>query len=226
MSGRTTEPAEGARYRAKLSRYRSPEGAHEYHAEYERKLHRKLSDRRERRIYRRFFRAMGRPDVVLDLPAGAGRLYEFLADRSGRVLEGDWSESMLALDRAEHAGAALGYVRCSGLAVPLRDGAVDATFSIRLSHHLPTQAEREAHLSELFRVTRGWVVVTWFSATSLKNVLRVLRRPLDRKPPKNVMRTSAVVALARSCGFERGATISLAPLGSGHVIGLFRRATI
>jgi hypothetical protein len=71
--------------------------------------------------------------------------------------------------------------------------------SFRLSHHLETQELRERHLRELFRVARKHVIVTWFSATSLKNLLREVRVKLAGKKPKNVLRNDRVRAIAAGC---------------------------
>jgi hypothetical protein len=95
--------------------------------------------------------------------------------------------------------------------------------SFRLSHHLETQELRELHLKELFRVARKAVIVTWFSATSLKNRLRQVRVWLGRKRPKNVLHGARVRAIAAGCAFRQMAAKPLFVIGSGHVLGLFLR---
>jgi ubiquinone/menaquinone biosynthesis C-methylase UbiE len=209
--------------RSKLDNYASERGARAYKQDYAAKLHRQVSDRLERRIFARFFARIGRQRSILDLPCGAGRLYELLAQQADAVVEADWSPTMLALNRGDHVAAARGYLRCSALEIPLADRAVDMAVSVRLSHHLVTQADRERHLQELFRVAQRHVAFTYFSFWSLKNVLRRLRAPIDRKAPKNTLRTQDVVRVARDCGFARLDAVPLSRLGSGHVFALFQR---
>lgn len=217
---------------SKLRNYDSVRGATAYKADHRRKLHRRLSDRRERALLARFLSRLGPAGpaglgTVLDLPCGHGRLAEFLAVRCRRLISADWSRSMVALNRTDHpgpAGAGRAWLRCSALEIPLRGRAVDLVVSFRLSHHLESQELRERHLRELFRVADRAVLVTWFSATSLKNRLRQLRAVFGHKRPKHTLHTARVRDLARECGFAARAARPLFAVGSGHVLGLFVRA--
>jgi len=213
---------------SKLQNYNSNRGATSYRADYDNKLHRKLSDQRERALLTRYFATIGPVDKILDLPCGHGRLSTFLQQRCKQLIEGDWSFSMVSLNRQDHengvpGSGAKGYLRCSALEIPLPERAVDVVLSFRLSHHLETQALREQHLRELFRVGGKAVIVTWFSATSLKNRLRQLRTALVGKKPKNVLHGTRVRAIAEECGFVQRAAKPLFLIGSGHVVGLFVR---
>ena len=212
---------------SKLQNYNSARGASAYKSDYDKKLHRKLSDRRERALLTRYFRELDNLgisiDTVLDVPCGHGRLSDFLKDRCRMLLEADWSLTMVQLNRQDHEAHNRGYLRCSALEIPLPDRAIDVTVSFRLSHHLETQELREQHLRELFRVTNKAVIVTWFSATSLKNRLRNLRATLGTKKRKNVLHSSRVTEIAEESGFGRHLAKPLFLVGSGHVLGLFVR---
>ena len=208
---------------AKLQNYNSTRGAEAYKADYRNKLHRKWSDRRERALLARYFARIGKAATVLDLPCGHGRLADFLRQHCDRLVEADWSFTMVSLNQRDHGRDRRHYVRASALEIPLPDAAVDVAVSFRLSHHLETQELRERHLRELFRVARQHVIVTWFSATSLKNLLRQVRVRLGRKQPKNVLRNDRVRALAAECGFVQTEARPLFLVGSGHVLGLFSR---
>ena len=111
----------------------------------------------------------------------------------------------------------------SALEIPLSDRSVDVVVSFRLSHHLETQELRERHLRELFRIAKKTVIVTWFSATSLKNLLRRVRVALAGKKPKNVLRNERVRAIAIECGYVQQEARPLFRIGSGHVLGMFTR---
>lgn len=212
----------------KLQNYNSGRGAEAYKADYRNKLHRKLSDRRERALLDRYFAEVGPVGTLLDLPCGHGRLADLLHGRCEQLIEADWSFTMVSLNQRDHGpqaetGKGRRYMRCSALQIPLPDRSVDAVVSFRLSHHLESQELRELHLRELFRVARRAVIVTWFSATSLKNRLRQVRVAFGNKQPKNVLRNDRVREIAADAGYAQRFAKPLFLIGSGHVLGLFLR---
>lgn len=208
---------------SKLQNYNSTRGAQSYKADYQNKLHRKWSDKRERALLTSYFRHIGQVDSILDLPCGHGRLSDFLKSHCGTLVEGDWSHTMVGLNLGDHGTDHRHYVRASALEIPFADRTFDVVVSFRLSHHLETQELRERHLRELFRVAKKHVIVTWFSATSLKNLLRQVRVKLAGKKPKNVLRNERVRQVAAEAGFKQQLAKPLFLIGSGHVLGLFSR---
>ncbi|MDA1259359.1 MAG: class I SAM-dependent methyltransferase [Planctomycetota bacterium] len=210
--------------RERLKFYDSPEGAEEYLDEYV-KVHRRLSDRRERRILARWFEGMGALDVAIDLPCGFGRYYGFLRAHARRVIEADYSRDMVKATQARNEASPPSGFRCFGHEIPLRDGAVDLAFSMRLSHHLVDPEIRRAHLRELCRVSGRWVVFSFFDHASVKNLLRRARTSvgLTRKPPKSTLRRAEVRALAQECGFRVVEDPWLFVIGSGHRLVLGER---
>ena len=207
----------------KLLNYNSERGARAYRADYDNKIHRKLSDKWERNILSGYFQRIGDVDRLLDVPCGAGRLQSLFRSVAGQVYEADWSHTMLAVNREEHSDNGMPYIRCSALELPFGDRAMDVVVSIRLSHHLEEIEDRENHLRELMRVADKAVIATWFSANSLKNLLREVRVKLMGKRPKNVLRTGQVRRIALESGFRLESATPLARIGSGHIFGLFRR---
>lgn len=208
---------------SKLQNYNSTRGAEAYKADYRHKLHRKWSDKRERALLTRYFAELGHQGTILDLPCGHGRLSDLLKKHCDRLIEADWSFTMVSLNHKDHGTEQRRYFRASALEVPLPDQSVDVVVSFRLSHHLETQALRERHLRELFRVAKKAVIVTWFSASSLKNLLRQVRVVLVGKKPKNVLRNQRVRELAEGAGFVQRHAVPLFWVGSGHVLGMFVR---
>lgn len=209
---------------SKLQNYNSQRGAASYKGDYQNKLHRKLSDKRERALLHRYFAEIGHCGRILDLPCGHGRLSDFLASRCDQLLEADWSYTMVDLNRNDHQEqAGRGYLRCSALEIPLPDRSIDCVVSFRLSHHLESQELREQHLRELFRVADKAVVVTWFSATSMKNLLRQVRVKLAGRKPKNTLHNARVREVAQANGFGQHFAKPLFLIGSGHQLGLFLR---
>ncbi|MEO6596771.1 MAG: methyltransferase domain-containing protein [Planctomycetota bacterium] len=221
----------------KLQNYNSTRGAEAYKADYQNKLHRKWSDKRERALLHRYFQKVGHVDAILDMPCGHGRLSDLLEGHCKRLIEADWSFTMVSLNQQDHGTGDHGtgehgtgehtdqrhYFRASALEIPLKDQSVDVVVSFRLSHHLETQELRERHLRELFRTAKQRVIVTWFSATSLKNMLREIRVKIAGKKPKNVLRNQRVRAIAEECGYVQEEARPLFRIGSGHVLGMFVR---
>jgi ubiquinone/menaquinone biosynthesis C-methylase UbiE len=209
----------------RLTAYHSEEGAEEYLDEYV-KVHRKISDRRERRLLDRWRSAIGAQRNALDLPCGWGRYLPWLADEGCKVIQADYSGSMLTKSRKMHPDTTvLGGIRCFGHRIPLRDEAMDLVFSMRLNHHLVDPEVRRDHIREMFRVSGKWVIFSYFDHASLKNVLRRARTAvgLCDKPPKNTMRRSEVTYMAAAARFEIVADPQLFRIGSGHRLVLARR---
>ena len=208
---------------SKLQNYNSTRGAEAYKADYQNKLHRKWSDKRERALLTSYFRRIGHVGSLLDLPCGHGRLSDFLKSQCDTLVEGDWSHTMVGLNLRDHGQDHRHYVRASALEIPFPDRTFDVVVSFRLSHHLETQELRERHLRELFRVSKKHVIVTWFSATSLKNILRQVRVKLAGKKPKHVLHNQRVRTLAAEAGYTQELAKPLFLIGSGHMLGLYTR---
>ena len=111
----------------------------------------------------------------------------------------------------------------SAFQLPLKDKSVDCIFSARLYHHVPDPKEREQYLLEMCRVSRGWIVFTYFHTWSLKNMLRRLRRPFNKKKAKNTMTTAELREIVKPAGFEVVASMPLSRLASGHHYAVLRR---
>lgn len=210
--------------RHRLEEYDSPAGAAQYFDEYD-KLHRKLSDRRERIILERWFARIGPIGTALDLPCGWGRYLGALGRIAGRVIEADYSRDMVKSARGRGGEPVPAGLRCYGHEIPLRDRAADLVFSMRLNHHLVDPSVRREHLRELFRVSRRWVMFSYFDHASVKNLLRRARTAagLTRKPPKSTLQRPAVRALAAEGGFRVVEDPWLFVIGSGHRLVLGER---
>jgi ubiquinone/menaquinone biosynthesis C-methylase UbiE len=179
----------------------SEAGAAAYSRKYERTAVRRFSNRRELRLAARALDAFGRCREVLDVPCGAGRLTPLLLERADRVACVDVSPAMLA-----HAEAALARPVASGRAtlrrgtvgaLPFPDGSFDVAVCWRLLHHLTDRSVRVRALSELRRVSRRGVVVSFADADTLKAKLRAWRR----RPRRSVaLRPAELAAEAKEAG--------------------------
>lgn len=209
----------------RLAAYNTPEGALEYLDEYE-KAHRKLSDKRERRLLEGYFERIGQVDTILDLPCGFGRYLPFLSRHGKSVAQSDWSKDMLVLGRKLYGeDAALGRFRALGHQMPLADGTVEVSFSMRLNHHLVDPLVRRGHIEELFRISSRWTIFSYFDYNSLKNLGRRVRyRCGSTIRRKNTMLRREVHHLARTAGFKIVCDPMLFVIGSGHRLVLAERS--
>jgi len=100
--------------------------------------------------------------TLLDLPCGHGRFAPLLAQHAERLIQGDLAASML--ERRNHASEWA--LQGSLLALPFSANAVDLAFCFRVLHHFPEAELRARALAELGRVSRRWVLTSYYDAGS------------------------------------------------------------
>lgn len=172
---------------------------------------------RESQLIRRYVRQLGRSRAILEIPCGGGRLTPSFADATELVIEADVAVGQVRYGRqASRVDVAQVWMTASAFHIPLRGGSVDGTICVRLSHHLPTAAERGRLFAELLRVSRRFAIITYFDRHSLKHLTWRLRHPFSRKARKPALTASEVAALARENGARLVSTAPLSWLGSGH----------
>jgi SAM-dependent methyltransferase len=140
------------------------EHAQQYLHKHQDGLARRLSHWRDVQLARRALRRAGEPNLVLDLPSGAGRFWSLLAEQPNRViLAADNSRDMLAIAMAgqpEDVVARVKTFQTSAFAIDLTENAVDSIFCMRLLHHIADPEHRLAMLREFHRVTRDTLIVS------------------------------------------------------------------
>lgn len=175
------------------------------------------TDRRERAILGELLSATALPAgaLVLDCPAGAGRMSSLLAARGFRVVSADQSPAMLAhaATALRATGRGVGAAVADATALPFRGGAFDLVLCHRLIHHLPTAEERSALLRSLRAVSRRWVLMSWFDSFSLQHLRRAVRRPL-RTSRRHAVRASVLEREAAQAGLRTRTVRALRPLVS------------
>lgn len=147
-----------------FSRKYDRDHAQEYLHKHRDGLARRLSHWRDVQVARRALKLADEPNLVLDLPCGAGRFWPLLCERPNRViLAADNSADMLATAREAQAPAVVARVnsfQTSAFAIDLGANTVDCVFCIRLLHHIESSAHRLAILREFHRVSRDTVIVS------------------------------------------------------------------
>ena len=103
---------------------------------------------------------------ILDAPCGTGRLRASLAER-GRYVGLDISEAMLRTAITERAAdAPLSLARGDLEQLPFPERAFDAVVCCRLLHHLREPQRIDRTVAELVRVSRRFVVASFWDAAS------------------------------------------------------------
>ena len=156
-----------------------PSGVDGYARTRYRKADQRCVHRRERRILRRLLGRAKGAGLVLDVPCGYGRFSGMLLDHGFKVVGCDLSLSMVRKALAHEfpgEGALRGVVGDAVGGLPFRTASFQGVFCIRLCHHLRETNDREAALRELARVTRDFVVVSYYRLNALHALQRRIRR--------------------------------------------------
>lgn len=129
-------------------------------------LRHRLTTWREVSLARQALKIAGNPQKILDLPCGAGRFWEMLAEDPNRILYGaDNSEGMVntakTMQRPEVADRFTAF-QASAFDIPMEDNSVDHVLCMRLFHHIVESKDRVALLKELSRVAKkGLTISLW-----------------------------------------------------------------
>lgn len=197
--------------------YQNLDNAIQYNSGYQDVFLKRMSTRREYQLLQRLLSSQEKCDTLLDLPCGGGRLSPQIEKYATRLIESDigmgqvqYARKFCTLDTTPF------YMTSTAFKLPLKDNSVDATVCIRLNHHMPTMQERDQLMNEILRVSKQFVIMTFFDYYSVKNTLRRIRKPFNKKPPKMTMKTSEVEAIANQHGFDLVARPLLSPTSSGH----------
>ncbi len=174
-------------------RFDTPQVAQQYRARKNIVTPRNL---REWRCIENALHGVARGAAVLDLPCGSGRLEPLLEERGYRVTAADSSshmldqaiESYLAVSGNPSLPDHMRFTQQNVMQTSFEDAEFDAVICNRLLHHFPTPDMRRKALAEMARISKGVVVISYFSNFAfsalrfhLKNLL-TNRRPTDRVP--------------------------------------------
>ena len=144
---------------------------------------RRLINEREQRTVGAIFAELKDVQSIIDVPSGAGRFAAVLAP--GRTLiEADVAFEILefAQERAEEAKLQVICIQSDASRLPLGDGAVDCVFCNRLLHHIHCATEREVFLREFHRVSRKYLVISFFDYHAFGGIRRIFKALKGRKP--------------------------------------------
>jgi ubiquinone/menaquinone biosynthesis C-methylase UbiE len=147
------------------------------------------TDLREKAALREVLENVGSISVALDLPCGSGRLGPVLATVAAKVILADSSTAMLTFAREECPPTAFDHLHTDARHIELPDRSVDLVFSHRFLHHLDEADTRAQVLAELVRVTRRYVILSFFPPGIRSRFTRWVRRVLGRIQPGDPLAT-------------------------------------
>lgn len=164
--------------------------------------------------------------TILDLPCGGGRVFTHLAQLGYKVAAADYSDSMLEIAR-ENAKKA--HVECvvekqdiENLTYP--DKVFDSIICFRLFHHFPSARIRQKAASELCRVSREYVLVSYFSKYSWTHLRLKINHWLGRKQNREYANSlSEIAGYFAAQGFVLVKDCSLFPVGQRLHLAVFKR---
>jgi ubiquinone/menaquinone biosynthesis C-methylase UbiE len=111
--------------------------------------------------------------TMLDVPCGYSRFAPLYARLGITATGADVSYEMAHLAAANHAQHSRKRWLCANvLALPFIDSVFDSVLCIRLLHHRYSDAERQHILGELARVSRRFVIISFYRSTLLHTVAR------------------------------------------------------
>ncbi len=145
-----------------LARFRTREQATHYRDRYRTGRRGKI-DAKERAVMRALISPLGPLSVALDIPSGTGRLSSLLMEFADTTILADASPIMLELAREELGAERVAFLQTDAEQIGLADASADLVFCHRLLHHLHDVRLRARIFGELARVSRRYVLLTYFT---------------------------------------------------------------
>ncbi|QDV07002.1 hypothetical protein Poly30_25210 [Planctomycetes bacterium Poly30] len=149
---------------------------------------------RDPRLIQRLLRAMPTDtgiESILDVPCGTGRLGGVLD--APLVVQSDISLSMLL--NVPPAASHGNLLQSSATSLPFASGSFDLVVCCRLLHHLRESSDRQAVLKEIVRVSRRYIIASYWDAASYGAWRRRTSSPLRRRKRPDVRQAVSLEVL-------------------------------
>jgi len=152
----------------------------------------------EMRVIRRALKHTNGVKTFLDIPCGAGRATILLAKAGFNATGADLGHAMTAVARQKikEAGVTAAIEQTDIEQMHYANASFDAILCFRLYHHFPNDEVREKVISELCRVAKNYVLISYLSPYSLTSMRRRLRAILGKKKSRQ-----NATSLAKMAGF-------------------------
>ena len=174
----------------------------------------------------RAFSLIPKTHRVLDLPCGGGRVTVHLGLQGYKMSSADLSDAMLAITRENVAKNGLkGAVEKQDIEkLSYADQHFDSLISFRLFHHFPNPEIRQRAVSELCRIAKHFVAISYFSPASITLLKRNLRAALGKgKSDKHHTPLSEVKRYFAKAGFRFVKDFARTPLIHTLHVAVFER---
>lgn len=167
-----------------------------YQQRYERRWTKRCVTRREISRIEQLLVSQPRCHRLLDIPCGGGRVSGPLAKATDLLLQADLSLSQVLTARQTMGSQGnFAWFTASAFLIPLKQGTVDGILCNRLTHHL-SGVEQERLIGELLRVSKRFVILSYYDHDSFKSRGRRLRG----KNPGHTLRRSDLDTMAKRHG--------------------------
>ena len=180
----------------------------------------------EMRMVDRAFKLVPKTHRVLDCPCGGGRVTLHLGKKGYAMSSGDLSDAMLKItaENAEKAGLKVAVQKQDIEKLSFGDRHFDSVISFRLFHHFPTPEIRQRAVTELCRISRKYVALSYFSPVSVTSVKRKIRAALGgKKSEKHATPLGEVEGYFAKAGFKLVKDFAQLPLVHTMHLALFER---
>ncbi len=172
-------PAEQARFE---DRFFSRKQAEHYRDRFK-KGRRLRTDHLEKEVLRELGVRVGHIAVALDLPGGTGRLSGTLLEFADTVILADRSLAMLCVAKEDLANPRIKCQLVDADHIGLADDSVDLVFCHRFLQHILDAPRRVRILNELARISRRYVILSYYPPSFLSRWRAFRRRLLGRAAP-------------------------------------------
>ncbi len=163
-------------------------------------------------------------DLMLDCPSGYGRLTDLLRKKSGKLISGDLNAYRVKAQSQYFSGMEGGCLNltCDVTRLPFRDDLFDGAVSFRLFHHLREAGLREDVFSELSRVTRRYLLISYYGRNALHEFSRKLNRNRSIRKRRMAMLNEGVIrSEAAQAGWKLMASCKVLPGIHAQTLALF-----
>lgn len=163
---------------------------------------------------------------VLDAPCGVGRISVWLAQQGYEVTGVDLGSAAINLARESISQHDLDahIEKQNVMSMNFPDKQFDCCICFRLLHHFDQPEQKKLLIGELCRVTRKFIVISYFSSVSVTTLKRQLRRLLTGKPLKQYPdRLKRLIEYFDSNGYELLTRVKRSEIAHSLQLAVFRR---
>lgn len=180
----------------------------------------------EMKLVDRAFSLIPKTHRVLDLPCGGGRVTVHLGLQGYNMSSADLSDAMLAITRESIAqnGLKATVEKQDIEKLTYADQHFDSLISFRLFHHFPNPEIRQCAVSELCRIAKQFVAISYFSPASVTSVKRSIRSAMGgRKSDKHPTSLTEVKRYFAKAGFRFVKDFARTPIIHTLHVAVFER---